>query len=75
MKIDITYVLCPYARPPRHITVPIKKSKVPIHIDPGNRKTISQLLSAKWDPFCQAADVLKSVRSRLMYLYLGYQFG
>ncbi|KAI3970034.1 hypothetical protein MKW92_007346 [Papaver armeniacum] len=46
---------CPYARPSRHITVPIKKGKVPIHID-HDRKTISQL--PKWDPTCQTANVL-----------------
>ncbi|XP_026457290.1 uncharacterized protein LOC113358006 [Papaver somniferum] len=48
---------CPYARPPRHITVPTKKGKLPIHFNPDNRKTISQLLTAKWDPSCQAANV------------------
>ncbi|XP_026457274.1 uncharacterized protein LOC113357989 isoform X2 [Papaver somniferum] len=48
---------CPYARPPRSITVPAKKGKLPIHFNPDNRKTISQLLTAKWDPSCQAANV------------------
>ncbi|KAI3858730.1 hypothetical protein MKX03_033683, partial [Papaver bracteatum] len=49
---------CPYARPPRHIVVPTKQGKLPVHFNPDNRKTISQLLSAKWDPSCQAANVL-----------------
>ncbi|XP_026417625.1 replication protein A 70 kDa DNA-binding subunit C-like isoform X2 [Papaver somniferum] len=49
---------CPYARPPRHITVAPKKGKLPIHFNPDNRKTISQLLTAKWDPSCQDANVL-----------------
>ncbi|KAI3990008.1 hypothetical protein MKX01_003711 [Papaver californicum] len=50
-NVDIPEIIkmrarCPYARPPRHITLPIKKGKTPIHIfDPDNRKTISQLLS------------------------------
>ncbi|KAI3985222.1 hypothetical protein MKX01_036950 [Papaver californicum] len=49
-NVDIPEIIgmrarCPYARPPRHITVPIKKGNTPIHIfDPDNRKTISQLL-------------------------------
>ncbi|XP_026434422.1 replication protein A 70 kDa DNA-binding subunit C-like isoform X1 [Papaver somniferum] len=49
---------CPYARPPRHIVIPTKQGKLPIHFNSDNRKTISQLLSVKWDPSCQAANVL-----------------
>ncbi|KAI3841998.1 hypothetical protein MKX03_023033, partial [Papaver bracteatum] len=30
-----------------------KKRKLSIHFNPDNRKTISQLLIAKWDPSCQ----------------------
>ncbi|KAI3830563.1 hypothetical protein MKX03_029215, partial [Papaver bracteatum] len=39
--------------PPRHIVIPTKQGKLPIHFNLDNRKTISQLLSAKWDPSCQ----------------------
>ncbi|KAI3880334.1 hypothetical protein MKX03_011067, partial [Papaver bracteatum] len=39
--------------PPLHIVIPTKQGKLPIHFNPDNRKTISQLLSAKWDPSCQ----------------------
>ncbi|XP_026408763.1 replication protein A 70 kDa DNA-binding subunit C-like isoform X1 [Papaver somniferum] len=55
---DIPEVVEMRERPPRDITVPIKKGKIPVHIYPDNRKTISQLLSAKWDLTCQAANVL-----------------
>ncbi|KAI3909560.1 hypothetical protein MKW98_013977, partial [Papaver atlanticum] len=51
--------ICPYARPPLHIMVPTRKGKTTIHIfDSDNRKTISQLLTAKWDPSFQAANVI-----------------
>ncbi|MCL7046565.1 hypothetical protein MKW94_020319, partial [Papaver nudicaule] len=50
--------MCSLFRTPRHITLPEKKSRAPIYIDPDNRKTLTQLLAAKWDPSYQAANVI-----------------
>ncbi|MCL7032886.1 hypothetical protein MKW94_023913, partial [Papaver nudicaule] len=41
-------------RPPRQITLPDKKNKAPTPVvDLDNRKTISQLISTKWDAYNQ----------------------